>query len=71
MKKIQLAAMIRPGFAISGSDLLDLTVKAYEQGENLTGVEIRNASPCNETGGFWVEGGNENKHFSENGKIDN
>ena len=68
---IKLAAVIRPGFAIFAPDLLSLTVEAYEHGANLSGVWIRKATPCAETGGVYVEGGNEDKHFRGDGRLDN
>jgi hypothetical protein len=71
MQNITLAAIISPGRAIFGADLLDLTVKSKDLGINLTGADIRNAHPCNETGGVWVEGGCEDKHYTAIGKLDN
>ena len=71
MKTITLAAIISPGRAIFGTDLLDLTSKAWEEGINLTGVEIRHAHPCMESGGVWVQGACEDKHYGIDGKIDN
>lgn len=71
MQNITLAAIISPGRVIFGADLLDLTVKAKNLGINLTGAEIRAARPCNETGGVWVEGGCEDKHYNATGRLDN
>ena len=67
----QVAALIRPGFALFGHDLLHLTQLANDGGHNLTGVEIRPAKFYPATGGFIVEGPNEDKHYSAEGKLDN
>ena len=69
--QITLAAIIAPGKAIFGADLLDLTVQAWDLGINLTGIEIRKAYPCTESGGVLVQGTCENKHYRIDGKIDN
>jgi len=60
-----LAAKVRPGVAVLGTDLLDLTTNAIDLGENLTGVEIVKAWPCfEEDAGVWLEGANEDKHYA-------
>ena len=68
---VTVAAIVKPGFAIFGTDLLDLTVRANDLGMNLTGVEIRNARHFEPTGGVMVEGVCEDKHFSATGHLDN
>jgi hypothetical protein len=68
---ITIAVIISPGRALFGSDLLDLTVKSKDLGINLTGADIRNARPCPETGGVYVRGGCEWKHYTATGKLDN
>lgn len=66
-----VAAIIRPGVALFGEDLLDLTAKAWEAGVNLSGAWIRQARFYPATGGVMVEGGNEDKHFTSSGTIEN
>jgi hypothetical protein len=70
-KEIQIAAIFSPGKAIFGTDLLDLTSKAWGAGVNLSGADIRKAWPCKESGGVWVEGACESKHYTAQGNIDN
>ena len=68
--EIKLAAIYSPGKAVFGDSLLDLTAKAWDIGVNLSGAEIRKAWPS-ATGGIWVSGGCEDKHYSANGNVDN
>ena len=68
---VKLAAIVKPGVAIFGDSMLDLTVKSREAGYNLTVANIRDAWPCDETGGVWVWGACEDKHYDASGKIDN
>jgi len=67
---VKLAAIYSPGRAILGSCLLDLTQQAWDLGINLTGADIRNAQPT-DSGGYWIEGECEDKHYDASGKIDN
>lgn len=67
---IEIAAIHAPGKAIFGTCLLDLTSTAWGLGINLTGADIRKAWPA-DTGGVWIEGACEDKHYSINGDIDN
>ena len=69
-REIKLAAIYAPGRAIFGSCLLDLTSKAWDIGVNLSGAEIRKAWPA-DTGGVWVRGECEDKHYALNGTVDN
>jgi hypothetical protein len=68
--EIKLAAIYSSGKAIFGGCLLDLTAKAWDIVVNLSGAEIRKAWPA-ATGGVWVSGECENKHYAANGNIDN
>jgi len=69
-EQITTAAIYAPGKAIFATCLLDLTSKAWDLGINLTGADIRKAWPA-DTGGVWIEGSCENKHYSIAGNIDN
>jgi hypothetical protein len=69
-EQITIAAVYAPGKAIFATCLLDLTSKAGDLGINLTGADIRNARPA-DTGGVWVEGACEDKHYDATGRIDN
>jgi len=68
--QITTAAIYAPGKAIFATCLLDLTSKAWDLGINLTGADIRNAWPA-DSGGVWIEGACENKHYTIAGEIDN
>lgn len=57
--------------ALFGTCLLDLTVKAEEAGLNLTGKDVVEACDSPDTGGFFLRGSNEWKHFDSNGNLDN
>jgi hypothetical protein len=72
MSSVTIAAIYLPCQALFGSDLLDLTVQAKARGINLSGADLRKAW-ANEDGwgGFWLEGGCENKHYNAAGKLDN
>ena len=59
---IKTAAIYAPGKAIFGTCLLDLTSTAWDLGINLTAAD---------TGGVWIEGACENKHYSITGNIEN
>jgi hypothetical protein len=67
---IKTAAIYAPGKAIFGTCLLDLTSKAWDLGINLTGADIRKAWPA-DTGGVWLEGACEDKHYTIAGDIAN
>jgi hypothetical protein len=67
--QIKLAVICAPGHALFGTDLLDITIQAWEKGINLTGADIREARAV-ETG-VLVSGACEDKHYSFSGKIDN
>jgi hypothetical protein len=69
-EQITTAAIYTPGKAIFGTCLLDLTSKAWDLGINLTGADIRKAWPA-DTGGVWIEGACEDKHYDATGRIDN
>jgi hypothetical protein len=69
--KTTIAAIYAPGKALFGNDLLDLTDKAWEASVNLTGAEIRKAWPSATGKGVWISGVCEDKHYAENGTIDN
>ena len=68
--KTTVAAIYAPGKALFGDDMLDLTEKAWSQGINLSGADLRKACPA-EGGGVWVDGACENKHYNSNGRIEN
>lgn len=68
---VAIAAIYAPGKAIFGSDLLDLTSKAWDAGVNLTGADIRKAWPSFTGQGIWVSGICEDKHYALDGTIDN
>jgi len=69
-EKITVAAIYKPGHAIFGTCLLDLTQQAWDLGINLTSADIRAARPAN-SGGYWIESECEDKHYTVDGKIDN
>jgi hypothetical protein len=69
-QEIRIAAIYSPGRAIFGTCLLGITQAAHELGINLTGADIRNARPA-DTGGVWIEGACEDKHYDATGRIDN
>jgi hypothetical protein len=69
-EQITTAAIYAPGKAIFGTCLLDLTSKAWDLGINLTGADIRKARPA-ESGGVWIDGACEDKHYTIAGEVDN
>jgi hypothetical protein len=69
-EQITTAAIYAPGKAIFATCLLDLTSKAWDLGINLTGSDIRKARPA-ESGGVWIDGAYEDKHYTIAGDIDN
>jgi len=66
-----IACIYEPGRALFGACVLDLTQQAHERGLNLTGCTLAKACDSPESGGYWLEGTNEAKHYNAKGMLDN